>query len=123
MSSNQITATDTPKSVKLARLILLVVFLLSGGSALIYQLVWVRMFGLVFGVTVFALSTVLTAFMAGLALGSLLFGKLVDRHANPLKLFMLLQLGIGLFALCLPYSFKLLNWLYLSFHPIFISAA
>jgi spermidine synthase len=47
-------------------------FLLSGCAALIYQILWLRLLGLVFGVTVYAASTVLAAFMAGLALGSLI---------------------------------------------------
>jgi len=82
--------------------ILLTLFFFSGASALIYQVIWVRMFGLVFGVTVFAVSTVLTSFMAGLAFGSLYFGRFVDKHKNPLKVFALLQLGIGVFALSFP---------------------
>lgn len=50
---------------------LTVLFLLSGFSALVYQVLWLRLLSLVFGVTVHAASTVLAAFMAGLALGSL----------------------------------------------------
>ena len=94
--------------------VLLLVFFLSGFSALIYQLAWVRTFGLVFGVTVYAVSTVLTAFMAGLAFGSYLFGKMVDRFKNAFSLFILIELGIGIFALLFPLSFKLLTAIYIS---------
>ncbi|MER3406740.1 MAG: hypothetical protein C4289_17545, partial [Chloroflexota bacterium] len=48
---------------------LALLFFCSGISGLIYQVVWVRMLSLAFGVTVHAISTVLAAFMAGLALG------------------------------------------------------
>ena len=50
-------------------------FLFSGVASLIYQIVWVRMLTLVFGHTIYSVSIVLSAFMAGLGLGSYLFGK------------------------------------------------
>ena len=53
-------------------------FLLSGLSSLIYEVVWMRMLILIFGSTTFAVSTVLTAFMGGLALGSYLSGRTID---------------------------------------------
>ena len=82
--------------------VLLALFFVTGFSGLIYEVLWVRMFTLVFGATVFAVSTVLTAFFAGLALGSLVFGKIVDRHGKPLLLYGLLEVGIGLYAIFLP---------------------
>ena len=54
-------------------------FFLSGITALIYEIVWTRMLTLVFGHTVFSVSVVLAAFMAGLWLGSYLFGYAADR--------------------------------------------
>ena len=52
------------------------VLLLSGAAGLVYQVTWVRLLGLTFGVTIYAISTVLAAFMAGLAIGSVLGGRL-----------------------------------------------
>ena len=52
------------------RNILSLCFFLSGMCGLIYQILWSRMLSLIFGHTTFAISTVITAFMAGLALGS-----------------------------------------------------
>lgn len=98
--------------------LLLLVFFFSGVSALIYQIVWIRKFGLVFGVDVFAAATVLTAFMAGLALGNLLFGKIVDKHKNALFLLIILELGISLFALLFPITFDGLNQLYVGLYRI-----
>ena len=97
-----------------ARAVLFLVLFLSGVSALIYQIIWIRKFGLVFGVHVFSMSTVLTAFMAGLALGALFFGRLVDKRKNPLLLFLTLELGIGLFAVFLPLTFRGLSEVYAS---------
>ena len=54
-------------------------FFISGITALTYEIVWTRMLTLVFGHTVFSVSIVLAAFMAGLGLGSYLFGYAVDR--------------------------------------------
>ena len=97
------------------QLILVVVIFMSGISALINQIVWIRKFGLVFGVDVYTMSTVLSAFMAGLALGSLIFGRLADKASSPLKLFLTLEFGIGLFAILFPYSFK---WLIQAYIPV-----
>jgi len=92
--------------------ILFAVLLLSGISALINQIVWIRKFGLVFGVDVYTMGTVLSAFMGGLALGSLIFGRLADKTGKPLRLFLLLELGIGLFAFLFPLTFNGLINLY-----------
>jgi spermidine synthase len=54
---------------------LAICFLLSGATGLIYEVVWARMLGLVFGATTIAISAVLAAFMGGLALGSALAAK------------------------------------------------
>ena len=77
-------------------------FFLSGACGLVYQVVWARMLTVVFGATVLAVSTVLGAFMAGLALGSFFFGRYVDRVERPLAVFALLEAGIGLYALLFP---------------------
>ena len=67
----------------------------SGFSALVYQVLWLRLLGLVFGVTVHAASTVLAAFMGGLALGSLVAGRLADRVTSPLRWFGLVEILVG----------------------------
>ncbi len=54
-----------------------------------------RMLGFVLG------STVLTAFMAGLALGSYSFGRLVDRRTDALKIYAILEIGIGVCGLAM----------------------
>ena len=64
----------------------LVLFFLSGACGLVYEVVWMRMLTLVFGATAFAAAAILASYFAGLALGSLLFGRLADRSRNPLAL-------------------------------------
>jgi predicted membrane-bound spermidine synthase len=57
-------------------------FFFSGAAGLVYQVVWTRMLTQIFGNTTYAIATVLSAFMAGLAIGSYLFGKIADRGKN-----------------------------------------
>ncbi len=89
------------------RIVFLLVFFLSGVSALIYQVTWIKMLGQVFGLTIFAVTTVLTAFMGGLALGSYFFGRLIDRIKDHLLAFILLEAGIGAFAFVFPFALDL----------------
>jgi spermidine synthase len=78
---------------------LIVLFFLSGISGLAYQVVWVRMLTRVLGCTVYATSTVLAAFMAGLALGSYGAGRWIDRSVRPLAWYVCLEVGVGVAAL------------------------
>lgn len=84
------------------RWIILALFFLSGACGLVYEVVWMRMLTLVFGATAFATSAILSAFFAGLALGSFHFGKAVDRSRNPLALYAALEAGVGIFAFLMP---------------------
>lgn len=81
-------------------------FLLSGMSGLIYENVWTRMLGYVFGGTTLAVSTVLTAFLGGLALGSYLGGKYIDHVKKPLLAYGILELAIGVYGLLVPTLFS-----------------
>lgn len=109
-----------------ARQIVLLCFFASGISGLVYQVVWVRELVLVFGATTFAVSTVLTAFMGGLALGSYYFGRRSEHVAKPLRLYGALEIGIGAYGLLVPLIFAALppvyhlfwQWLHLSFFAL-----
>lgn len=84
----------------------LALFFLSGISGLVYQIVWVRNFGLVFGNTLHSAALVTGVFMGGLGLGSLYAGRLADRlHARdpmaPLKLYGYAELAIAAFGVAL----------------------
>src|SRR5437867_2140031 len=84
---------------------LFVCFFLSGGTALGYEVVFLRMLGLVFGHTVHAVATVLIVVMGGLALRSALFGGLTPRIRSPIQAYGWLELGIGAWAALLPMLF------------------
>ena len=79
--------------------LLLIISLLSGTSSLICQITWIRQFSLFFGVQLLSVSTVLAAFMAGLAIGNWIFGRLSDLRANPFILLIIIQAGLGIFSL------------------------
>ncbi len=92
-------------------------FLCSGISALIYQVLWLRLLGLIFGVTTYAASTVWASFMAGLALGSFGAGRIADRVRRPLMWFGACELLIGATALATPKGLELLQQAYVRIYP------
>ena len=98
-------------------------FILSGATGLIYEVLWARLLGLVFGATTLAVSTVLAAFMGGLALGSALAGRLAGRVRRPVRAYGLLEIGIAVYALAVPLIFSVVDNLYAIiwqyFHPSF----
>jgi spermidine synthase len=115
--------------------LILICFFISGACGLVYEVVWIRLLSLLFGNTVFALSTVLASFMGGLALGSLFFGKFCDKlvknsrasgDSNLLKLYALLEAGTGVYCFFTPLIFKGIESVYiylyqgLSFYPLSI---
>src|SRR5262249_11600950 len=85
-----------------SRRLLLFLFLLSGVSGLIYQVIWARQLTLVFGATSPAITTVLAVFMLGLALGSYGAGRWAHRWGTPLRAYGLVELAIAAYALLFP---------------------
>src|SRR6516164_958933 len=71
----------------------------SGAAALIYQLLWIKQLSLVVGVDVYAVTIAVSAFFAGLAAGGALFGRLADGMVRPLRLYALLELGVGILGI------------------------
>ena len=96
---------------------LVLLFLVSGACGLIYQVLWLRLLGLVFGVTVYSASTVWASFMAGLALGSYLGGKVGDRTKSPLIWFGVVEVLVGVSALATPAGLDALQQIYASALP------
>jgi len=87
-------------------------FFLSGFSSLVFEILWEKMLRQVFGTTSFALSTLLTAFMGGMALGSWICSKYADELDRPLRVYGFLEGGIGLYALVVPAALDYLPTLY-----------
>lgn len=85
-------------------------------AALIYELTWIRPLSLVFGTTIYAVSTIIAAFIFGLAIGSWTAGKYSDQIKNPLKYFAFVQLGIGFYGILLLPLFGILPRMYLELY-------
>ena len=62
---------------------ILLCFFLSGAAGLMYQVAWSKALALIFGHTVYAITTVLAVFMAGLAVGSAWFGHWSEGRGRP----------------------------------------
>jgi len=69
---------------------------ISGAAALVYQVVWIKQLSLVVGVEVYAITTGISAFFAGLALGGWLFGRWADRLQQPVLLYAGLEVLVAL---------------------------
>jgi spermidine synthase len=95
--------SDTLPSLS-ARLLLLVLFLGSGCSALIYEIVWLEMLQLVIGSTAVSLGVLLGTFMGGMCVGSLLLARVISRRRHPLRVYAVLELGIGALAIGVLYG-------------------
>ncbi|HUU39397.1 MAG TPA: fused MFS/spermidine synthase [Desulfatiglandales bacterium] len=78
-------------------------FFVSGACGLIHEVAWTRLLRLVMGNTTFSITTVLCAFMGGLALGSYLGGRIIDRRSDPLRVFAFLEGTIALYCFLLPW--------------------
>ena len=115
------TSNYSPRILKLVA----ACFFLSGATGLIYEVLWARMLGLVFGATTLAVSTVLAAFMGGLALGSAIAGRRGAAVKRPVRAYGLLEIGIALYALAVPFFFTFVDNLYAviwqHFHPGFFA--
>lgn len=91
-------------------------FFFSGVAGLVYQVLWLRRLSLVFGVTVYAASTVLAAFMAGLAIGSLLAGRVLRRRVSALQAFGVAEVLVGVTGLASPWLLDAASALYQQVH-------
>ncbi len=84
-------------------------FFASGFAALIYQVVWQRVLFASFGINIEAVTIVVTAFLAGLGIGSLAGGRVSkSEHVSLLRAFAAVEAAIGLYGLI---SVRLFRWL------------
>jgi spermidine synthase len=95
------------------RRLLLPLFFLSGISALLYQIVWLKYLGFVFGNTVYAAATLIAVYLAGLGIGAFLFGR-QSWPRRPLLAYALVEALIGALAAFSPNAFALIDRLYIA---------
>jgi spermidine synthase len=94
------------------RSVVLGIFLLSGASGLIYEVVWSRQLVLVFGNTTQAVSAILTGYFGGLAIGAVIGGRLADRVRSALRLYGILELALVGVVLVTPLLFRGMHEIY-----------
>jgi spermidine synthase len=89
-------------------LLLSALFFASGMPALIYQVVWQRALFAIYGVNVESVAVVVSAFMLGLGLGSLLGGRLSARYPrHGILLFGACEIGVAVFGIL---SLRIFHW-------------
>ena len=110
------TNVMAPRSLS-TRWALPLLYAVSGLCSLVYQLVWMRRLGLVFGSSFTAVSVVTAVFFAGLALGGWGGGRLARRVAHPLRTYGLLEAGVTAAALLVPSMLDMAEYLYAAWYP------
>lgn len=93
-------------SSKFVLSIVLILYFFSGLSSLAYEVLWVRMLSLQFGVSIFGVVITVAAFMLGLGGGSLLGIRLLRKITNPLLVFAFIECAIAIISLGLPFLFQ-----------------
>jgi predicted membrane-bound spermidine synthase len=107
------TMNEPSKTARMAATALAAFLLLTGASALVYQVLWSKYLALLLGSSAVATVIVLTAFMGGLAIGSWVFGRYADRAPSVLTLYAWLELGVGIYCALFPSILDLLAAPYL----------
>jgi predicted membrane-bound spermidine synthase len=102
-------ASESDASDRVPGYVIYPVFLVSGGAAILYQLVWQRSLFRLLGTSMESVTMIVTAFMLGLGLGSLAGGVISEKSRKPLALiFGTVEMGIGAFGLV---SLPLFTWI------------
>jgi spermidine synthase len=89
-------------------------FVGSGCSALIYEVVWFQLLELVVGATTVSLGVLLAAFMGGLCAGSLFYPRVVPADRHPLRVYAVLEFGIGALGLLILFGLPVLGSVYVA---------
>jgi spermidine synthase len=101
--------------------LLMLLFFGSGCAALIYEIVWLQLLGLVIGSSGISLGVLLGTYMGGMCLGSLMLPRWISPKIHPLRVYAFLELGIGLIGILVLFGMPLLAELYtgLYWHGVF----
>jgi spermidine synthase len=117
---NSVADTNS-SSMRLIISLIMLIYCVSGACSLIYEVIWVRLLKLTLGNTVYASTTVVSIFMAGLAIGAFVMGTFSERIVNRLKVYALLEMLITFSAVLSPVALKIADeiyvWFYHSYHP------
>src|SRR5688572_21746999 len=110
--ATSIRATVSPADRFLPLLVLL--FIGSGCAALIYEIVWFQLLSLIVGSSAISLGVLLATFMGGMCIGSISLSRFVSASKHPLRVYALLEAGIGVFGLAVLWLLPWVGGLYTS---------
>jgi len=86
--------------------LLALIYCLSGFASLAYEVLWARMLSMQFGVSIFGVVLAVSAFMAGLGLGSMSVIRWAGKVLRPLRVFAFVEIAISTYALLVPFLAK-----------------
>src|SRR5215813_12159232 len=95
--------------------LLLILFVGSGCAALIYEIVWFQLLQLVIGSSALSLGVLLGTFMGGMCLGSYIMPRILSPRRHPLRVYGLLELGVGGIGLLELIAIPLVGGIYTSY--------
>ena len=94
--------------------LLVILFIGSGCAALIYEIVWFQMLSLIVGSSAISLGVLLGTFMGGMCIGSIGLSKVIATDRHPLRVYAMLEAGIGIFGLLVLWLLPYVGGLYTS---------
>ncbi|MBO77023.1 MAG: SAM-dependent methyltransferase, partial [Gemmatimonadetes bacterium] len=94
--------------------LMVILFIGSGCAALIYEIVWFQMLSLIVGSSAISLGVLLGTFMGGMCIGSIGLSKVIGTHRHPLRVYAMLEVGIGIFGLLVLWLLPYVGGLYTS---------
>lgn len=112
--SNILVATPTPPALRPWHFALLLLFVASGCSALIYEIVWYQLLQLVIGSTALSLGVLLATFMGGLCIGSVVAPRVISTRIHPLRVYAIVEAGIGVCGLLTMLGVPLIDRIYVA---------
>ena len=115
MNENSLIGAEnrTASSNKFLPLIL-ILFFSSGCAALIYEIVWFQLIQLMIGSSSISLGVLLGVYMGGMCLGSLVLPRIISPKRHPLRVYALLELGIGIMGVAILFTMPYLDKLYIA---------
>jgi spermidine synthase len=119
MNTGPLKPAPGPAAARRPLPLLLVLFVGSGCSALIYEIVWFQLLQLVIGSSAVSLCVLLGTFMGGMCLGSVALPRVVSPRHHPLRVYALLELGIGFIGIAVLFGMPVADRLYAGFLGFF----
>mgnify|MGYP000889459240 CR=1 FL=1 len=114
MNNHEITGVEGDSQSKRFLPFIFFLFIASGCSALIYEIVWFQMLQFVIGSSSISLGVLLGIYMGGMCLGSLVLPKILSAKLHPLRVYAFLEFGIGIIGIAVLYVLPYVDTYYIS---------